>query len=303
MKNRSLVLFTSYLCNYNCSYCAQKNNRKLYKESENLNEINKKLLNTVDKLCQTLFVNKKIMDEYNNSLQIIGGEPSIINLYEIINKLIINKTYIKNLKIFTNFSKNIEYYIKLVELLNKLNAKVILSVSFHDEYISLEEFYKKIKKFSDLISNNKNVSFYTKMVVTNKHNIKYIEKFLSISKNTIFETDIVPCYENSKIDKYVYTYNCNLNNELYNYIANRTIKKQKNKEEMIETYNLFQILKKPDSFFLKKKRKVLPNLWIDYNGLISFPCKKTDINIEDINIEKLYTLCDDIKCQNFNECC
>ena len=97
----SFVLFTGYNCNYNCSYCFQRDTRKIA-EIENISIINKKLLKTAFKVVK-LFNDEQFSKLYNNTIQIIGGEPTLYDLNNVF-KILLTSKNIRNIRIFSNMS-------------------------------------------------------------------------------------------------------------------------------------------------------------------------------------------------------
>ena len=90
--------------------------------------------------------------------------------------------------------------------------------------------------------------------------------------------------------------------ELYNFILYRSLRNKK-AENRIKILELFKALKKEGNCLSKENSIVLPNLWIKYDGTINYPCRTiNNLNIDNVKLENIYTNCNNIKCNNFNEC-
>ncbi len=130
-KENYLMWNMFYNCNYNCSYCFT-HKQEFY--SMNIDLLKKQSIK-VRELSDKFLVNR---------ISILGGEFSILPLetfMEIIQPINIEKI---SLELTTNFSKEVNYYFNL---LNKLNNKeILLTVSYHYEYITIKDFFIKVIK-------------------------------------------------------------------------------------------------------------------------------------------------------------
>jgi len=137
-------------CNYHCSYCIRN---KFKRPSDNLKLDQELCIRTKDKIINLINkINKTI------KLDLIGGEPTLIDLFPILSDLI-SKTnnLIKQILITTNFSRPLNYFTDIINLCAKNNIKVNLVCSFHKEFIKLEMFMNKIKLLNSLDYSNLNL--------------------------------------------------------------------------------------------------------------------------------------------------
>ena len=127
-----------YNCNYNCSYCYEKQLKDY-----DLKKIN---INSLKKTAQKI---KEFM-KYNNicKIGILGGEVFILKKEDFIEILnILNTEELKEIEIVTNLSKPIEYYIDVINIFK--NKKIILTCSFHYEQTDIHTFLSKIFNLKD----------------------------------------------------------------------------------------------------------------------------------------------------------
>lgn len=125
------TLSVSRYCNYNCSYCSEKNCKVGNKKPEITQKVLNKLKNELDKM-PTL-----------DSIHLIGGEVSQFNIDPLLE--IIKEKGIKKGMVTTNLSAKKEWYLNLLNYFEK----VTVTASFHDEYWGYEGFFKKIASLND----------------------------------------------------------------------------------------------------------------------------------------------------------
>ena len=161
-----VVWRTHNICNFSCPYCFQKNSNDL-KKIDNYYSIINKIINKINNELKTLN-NKKI------EIAFMGGEPTLINLYDIIKKIDPKNNFI-SFKIFTNFSASLEKYKKIFSL-EKNNKKIGLSISIHDDIINFDNYINKALKLK------KNIFNMSIVVLTEKNYINFL-KYRAIFKN------------------------------------------------------------------------------------------------------------------------
>jgi len=290
----SFVLFTGYNCNYNCSYCFQRNIRKMA-EVENDNVVNKKLLKTALKVVK-LFNDEQFSKLYNNTIQIIGGEPTLYDLNNIV-KILLTSKNIKNIRLFSNMSASAIIYKKIINICKANNSKLNLSCSFHPEKVSLKEFSDKIKQ---IYIKDDNVKIIPKLVVTNNCSIDFLKLFLKEFENLNIKASILPEYSACIENSMNCNFECNLNDELFDFTLNNILKNSKNKSLVKQ---IIMSSRDKENRYLKEPITVIPNVFIDYNGKIFYPCNGCkEIKEKDLTIDKLKIKCNDKNCMLYNEC-
>lgn len=167
-------------CNYHCSYCIRN---KFKQPSDNLKFDQELCVKTKDKILNLINkVNKTI------KLELIGGEPTLIDLFPILSDLISNtNNYIKQILITTNFSRPINYFTDIINLCAKNNIQVNLVCSFHKEFIGLETFMNKIKLINSL--NYSNLNLIVEMVQTGDLELENKFKNICEENNLIYHID------------------------------------------------------------------------------------------------------------------
>jgi len=138
-RNMDIVKITFEItryCNFNCSYCSQSKNKELIKPD--LNELKLRIDNLI-----------WYLDMYQNDrevqLSLLGGELMIFDIDKILDYLLPKISNLTKVTITSNFSANVVKYISIVnKLTNKY--KVLIILSYHDEYFSPEKFMAKFMK-------------------------------------------------------------------------------------------------------------------------------------------------------------
>ena len=162
-----IIFYPTFRCNYNCSYCL---NHTKYNYSESLYPLKhekcfEEWITVFEKLPKA-------------TISITGGEPF---LYKDLPALLNNfpkKHSVSN--IFTNLSASIDKY-------SSLSNKIPLTASFHNEYMTDEQFIEKIKKLSQL-NFPVNVNF-----VASSDNIKIIGVIEKKFKQNNVQIHVDPC--------------------------------------------------------------------------------------------------------------
>ena len=127
-------------CNYRCSYCL----RKFKGQDTKLNEL--KILSTAPQV-------NRLIDEAGKDvkLNLIGGEVTYLNLIRIVSLL--KSPNLKKIHITTNFSNKLSYYVELANYLLSRNIMLSMNISYHNEYVDLDEFIKKAVAFRTIALN------------------------------------------------------------------------------------------------------------------------------------------------------
>jgi len=134
-------------CNYKCSYCI-RNVRNDRRNEEHL---------STEEYCEiakdiALFVNK-INNFDKIKIELIGGEPSLLDLNSILISLFNNTDRVKAIHMTTNFFNTFDYYKDLYELTENNNCKFSITASFHEEYENINNYFDKILLVRDFIKN------------------------------------------------------------------------------------------------------------------------------------------------------
>lgn len=149
-------------CNYNCSYCFEK-------------DFHKKDIN-IDSIIKTAYKVKEFIDKNNlTSIILLGGELFLLDEEVIFKILNILKNKKLNLYIITNFFKENSVYKKIYNFAKENFNKVEYKFSFHDEYITIKDFFNKVE---DFLNENKSAKVklqFTLLIRTEK----YLQDFLN----------------------------------------------------------------------------------------------------------------------------
>ena len=142
--NKYLKWIITNKCNYNCSYCFEKNFKGIELSNENL-------FLTADKINEFMKINNL------NTLVLLGGELFLLDTNIILKLLEILKG--KQLRIITNFFQDNLIYKKIADFSKDNFSFFEYKFSFHDEYISLKDFFNKIDDFKKICNCNIVVQF------------------------------------------------------------------------------------------------------------------------------------------------
>jgi len=149
-------------CNYNCSYCFEK-------------DFHKKDIN-IDSIIKTAYKVKEFIDKNNlTSIILLGGELFLLDEEVIFKILDILKSKNLNLYIITNFSKENFIYKKVYDFAKENFNKVEYKFSFHDEYITIKDFFNKVE---DFLNENKSAKVKLQFTLLNRTE-KYLQDFLN----------------------------------------------------------------------------------------------------------------------------
>lgn len=163
-KNESFIKWiVNNNCNYNCSYCFEK---QFHKEEINI----KNIINTAYKIND--FINKNNI----SSIILLGGELFLLEEKVLLNILDILKSKKRKLYIITNFSKENFFYKNVYNFVKENFKSFEYKFSFHEEYISLQNFFDKIENF--LQENNFNSSLKIQFTLTKENNF-LLEEFIN----------------------------------------------------------------------------------------------------------------------------
>lgn len=171
-------------CNYNCSYCSQREHNTLNKQKQNKQDI--ELLLYRAKIINNFIKNNK----YFTWLNTLGGEITLYNdLYKIFDVFNKNK-YLTGTTIVTNGSRNESYYI---DLINRINYYIAFTFSFHEEFANIDSFFKKIININNYIKNNNKSASLCVSFVKTVNNEDVAEEVKKISETNNIRYNIVPC--------------------------------------------------------------------------------------------------------------
>lgn len=149
-------------CNYNCGYCFEK-------------DFHKKDIN-IDSIIKTAYKVKEFIDKNNlTSIILLGGELFLLDEEIIFKILNILKNKKLNLYIITNFSKENSFYKKVYDFAKENFNKVEYKFSFHDEYITIKDFFNKVEDFLNESKSAKVKLQFTLLIRTEK----YLQDFLN----------------------------------------------------------------------------------------------------------------------------
>ena len=144
LNNKYLKWIVTNRCNYNCSYCFEKNFKSIELSNNNL-------FLTANKINKFMKINNL------NSLILLGGELFLLDTNIILKLLEILKG--KKLYIITNFFQDNLIYKQIADFAKNNFKTFEYKFSFHDEYISLKDFFKKIDDFRKICNCNIKVQF------------------------------------------------------------------------------------------------------------------------------------------------
>jgi len=244
----------TYECNYNCSYCYQKEDR-LKKIKNNLN----KFLKDLTKFLK--IYNLELSKNNNHAIidfEFIGGELSyvfstdfLINFKNKIEKIVLNYDRIAPMFfITTNFYRNINYYNKL------LDNNFYLAISYHKEYNNFMDFVNKLKKLNYLNKINFTINYFNLEELND-----YKNKLKNLDLNCKITFNKIDLFKNNEQDKNIICYAKYLtfeNNEWVDFCANRKI--NFNKKEIISFLKPKNCNKKycycPNVFIKEKNEKM-----------------------------------------------
>lgn len=164
-------------CNYKCSYCIQKTHDNLKPLDQNILHSTEKLIRQItDNSLNTLFLQSR-------KVQLVGGEISFLDLVnDVMSPFLKSKINIESYLIISNFSAPIENYKKIIDFISQNNLKLSLHLSFHEEFISYENFFKKFEELNNYCKNNLNIKLSIEMVVSLK-NLELAKKIKELYAN------------------------------------------------------------------------------------------------------------------------
>ena len=291
-----LIRYTvSYACNFSCKNCYQE-----LKRLANKYKVTKELIHSISIKINELI--ESITDNKEITLYPEGGEISLWNITEDILPYITSKK-LTNIKIVTNLSAELDWYISLIEYLQRRNIQLRLLVSLHKDQIDINQFKHKLLELS-------------------KYNIKLLKVLIVVDNQNYLEYEpLIKWLIDNRIK-------FNLNKKNYDEIINQNvidfINKYMNENEVENftvTFDDNSIIKcsgeqlrinmyfKPYGFYCdnNKNYEILPDGMLKHFGC---PMEKENFNIltDDIsnyntNIIKCLMKNDrpcNISCQNHN---
>ncbi len=134
------------MCNINCSYCIRgwRTDRSVDKEKLTIQE---------DRLCDVMEHISNLLNNtnfHNVKIDLIGGEVTIFNLQRILSHIRTDK--ITKIQVTTNMMRDIDYYIRLADLLQSKNINLSITASFHYEFQSIDKYFEKVIALKDKVS-------------------------------------------------------------------------------------------------------------------------------------------------------
>lgn len=267
-----------YKCNYHCNYCFEKN---LTHYNFNYNE----LLKTSQNIWKYY---KKFGFEW---LSIIGGEATLLE----VDKLLFLFKNFKNeenltFELITNFYRPIKYFEKIF-LYFKNIKRIIIKVSYHEEYNTLKDFFKKFEELVKISKKYKNVFLKIEFVITeqtSKMAIAYYEYFSFLKKKySNIGLHLAEAFEYHKGWKLNYLFDSSKLVKYFPFLNKHLTQRRK---YIVEKDNSFKIDYSVN--FLKQDSKILHT-----KGCL---CFQNEVFLED---NKLKNFCDrNIICDDFMNC-
>lgn len=165
-------------CNYRCSYCIRHAWTNKPQDLSKRNEDNDLMLKTAPEIG-------RIINEMPGKvkLDLIGGEISLLDLpklFEILFSICGNKLF--RINITTNMSASAEYYTNLCTIVYEHGAELGITCSFHNEFISLQDF---INKFSQIKSPTNQKGIRAELV-SHLFNQELVREFIDICEERGF---------------------------------------------------------------------------------------------------------------------
>lgn len=159
-------------CNYQCSYCIRSYLTMCDQSMNNLKE-------QEDHLAEVAFDVRDLLNRIDKNVQIeiIGGEPSILNLKRILEPIATSCKNLKKITMTTNFSRPSKYYINLIDFLRKNNVDVQFTASFHSDFVTIERFFEKVNEVNEVFPHTIKVE-----IVSRKDNFDEVDKFRELAK-------------------------------------------------------------------------------------------------------------------------
>jgi len=170
------------LCNYNCSYCIQKNCRDFGKNT--ISEAFEAAYNAVtdiDILIKNL--PKRIKKV---KIDMIGGEPTLYDLCPILERLADNR--LKELNLTTNLFQSLDYWEKLINYCNSRGILLQISASYH-EMQTPKVFVDKALKIVDMGLRLENIKIKSVKTGDNEDIMQILEK-LCIKNNLNYNLEL-----------------------------------------------------------------------------------------------------------------
>lgn len=163
INSRNLNFQCTSWCNFKCSYCVQKN-RKRPNEKPSLNSLiehSKKFRKFADD------VNSLYPVKYE-TINLLGGEISLFDMVSIVDPLVNQNC--KSITLTTNGSANMTNYTDLISFCINRGIKLILVISYHEEFFDLTKFKQKVLQLHEYCKDIP-VSLKVQHVLTNENTI------------------------------------------------------------------------------------------------------------------------------------
>jgi len=155
-------------CNYDCSYCIRKITK--WREHQSLDNYKKDEENCLSICSEVARVIKELPGWVK--LDLIGGEPSLLDLHSILEKLFKEcGEKLKRVNLTTNMTMSADYYNDLTQLCYNYGSEIGITCSWHGDFISLDEFIEKFSKIKSP-TNQKGIRIEAVSRVNNQEEIQ-----------------------------------------------------------------------------------------------------------------------------------
>jgi len=162
-----IKLIVTNSCNYNCKYC-----------HSHLNEDDSIFFDDYRYILDFINNISKIYKDNNFKIQLFGGEPTLCSYLSDITRYLDNIENVKDIILYTNLSKDNNYYIDLSDISDKLT----LYASFHPRYIQFKDFIKNIQDILPFFNRTMIFVMWDPSVL-DLIQIKFIDKYLTALKS------------------------------------------------------------------------------------------------------------------------
>ena len=176
------------LCNYKCSYCLR--NWKDREGEKRITPTKERLQKEEDRAIKTSSCINQLIEKHNFKnvkIDLIGGEVSIFDLKSIISN--ITSPALKKIYITTNLSRNVNYYIDLVNYLQGRGIEISIMASYHSEFTSFDKYFEKIQTLEPLLGDYLKCEIVSR--IDNQDDcIKFRDKCNELDVNYAIEADL-----------------------------------------------------------------------------------------------------------------
>lgn len=145
------------LCNYQCAFCIQGNPEEHARQARGETaELRNSICDKIVKLVESAENQYRVVD-----VSLIGGEVTILKDFPDILERLVRSDFTGEMRfsITTNFSAAPDYYQRLIKPFQTAdshkNRVLSLSASFYPEYVSIEQFSRKLREIYRFAGNKK----------------------------------------------------------------------------------------------------------------------------------------------------